>query len=228
MKNTLEEQHIILVEKIAAMVKKGLPSNILMEDLIQSGYVGLLEAQINFDADNKSAATFSTFASKRIKGAMIDSLRKVDWTPRSVNRNRRLINDTREMLEKKLQREIYNRDIIEALGITAKEFNKMENNVYCAQTVSSDAVIEEYEEIPSQGSCVFQKSVYTENVENVVAAMEVLNKQEEQALTLYHEEGLALKEASEVMGVHDSRVSQVLTKAVGKLKSELNNKGEIL
>jgi len=227
MKNTLEVEHIKLVEKIAGSVKKGLPSSILIEDLIQSGYIGLLEAQQSFDAANKSAS-FNTFASRRIKGAMIDSLRKADWTPRSVNKNRRLINDTRDMLEKKLQRAVNNRDIVEALDISAVKFNKMENNVHCAQTVSSEAVIEEYEEIPSQNGCVFQKSVYTENVESVVAAMDKLNKQEAQALTLYYEEDLTLKQASKVMGVHESRVSQVLTKAVGKLKSKLNNKGELL
>jgi len=227
MKTTLETQHIKLVEKIAGSVKKGLPESVLMEDLIQSGYIGLLEAQKSFDADNKSAS-FNTFASRRIKGAMIDSLRKADWTPRSVNKNRRLINDTRDMLEKKLQREIYNRDIVEALDISAVEFNKMENNVHCAQTVSSEAVIEECEEIPSQNGCVFQKSVYTENVENVVAAMEKLKKQEAQALTLYYEEDLTLKEVGTILGVHESRVSQIITKAVGKLKSKLNNKGEIL
>jgi RNA polymerase sigma factor for flagellar operon FliA len=222
-KNELVEVHASLVKRIAHHLIARLPASVLVDDLIQAGMIGLLEASRNFDGSK--GASFETFAGIRIRGSMLDEIRKGDWTPRSVHKNGRAITEAINQVERETGRDARDIDVAERLQISIESYHQMlkevnagkiigiedlgvtEDVISTQQTKGSDAPFEEF----LQGS--FQKAL--------AHAITTLPEREAIVLSLYYDEELNLREIGEVLDVSESRVSQIHSQAMLKLKSRM-------
>jgi RNA polymerase sigma factor FliA len=217
------ERYSSLVKRIAYHLMGRLPSSVQVEDLIQSGMIGLLEAQQNYDPTK--GASFETFAGIRIRGAMLDDIRRGDWVPRSVYKNNRRITEAMAQLENKLGRDPTDTEIAEHLEMTLEQYHQALNDVNCGRLVgmddlgvSEDAVTTEAsreENLPFQG-------VVDDNFRQSLAdAIKTLPEREALVLSLYYDEELNLKEIGAVVGVSESRICQIHSQAMQRLRSKL-------
>ncbi|PSV48707.1 RNA polymerase sigma factor FliA [Photobacterium indicum] len=217
------ERYSSLVKRIAYHLMGRLPSSVQVEDLIQSGMIGLLEAQQNYDPTK--GASFETFAGIRIRGAMLDDIRRGDWVPRSVYKNNRRITEAMAQLENKLGRDPTDTEIAEHLEMTLEQYHQALNDVNCGRLVgmddlgvSEDAVTTETsreENLPFQG-------VVDDNFRQSLAdAIKTLPEREALVLSLYYDEELNLKEIGAVVGVSESRICQIHSQAMQRLRSKL-------
>jgi RNA polymerase sigma factor for flagellar operon FliA len=215
--------HSELVLKIAYHLMARLPASVLVDDLIQSGMIGLLEAARNFDGTK--GASFETFAGIRIRGAMLDELRKGDWVPRSVHKNSRAIAHAIDAVEKQTGEDAKELDIANYLQLPLNEYQQMLMDVNCAQLVA-------YEDLPNPDDMFAQPSSTFDSTFDSVAdnqatqqlaqLIEQLPQREALVLSLYYDEELNLKEIGLILEVSESRVSQILSQAIHKLKSKVN------
>jgi len=216
--------HAGLVKKIAHHMKGRLPANVLLDDLIQSGMIGLLEAAKNFDGTK--GASFETFAGIRIRGAMLDEIRRGDWVPRSVHRNSRSVMKAIDELQKEFGRDPKDHEIAEKLSISLDEYAQMLNDIASGKIIGfedlgvSDDVIH-LETDHSDES--FSHTVSDRFQMALSDAIKTLPEKEALALSLYYDEGLNLKEIGQVLSVSESRVSQIHSQAMVRLKSRLNS-----
>ncbi|MDP5032725.1 MAG: RNA polymerase sigma factor FliA [Paraglaciecola sp.] len=222
-KNELVERHAPLVKRIAHHLLARLPASVLVDDLIQAGMIGLLEASRNFDGSK--GASFETFAGIRIRGSMLDEIRKGDWTPRSVHKNGRAITQAIREVERETGRDARDVDVAEKLQVSIDVYHQMllevnsgkligiedlgvtEDVVSTEQTKGSDTPFEDL----LQGS--FQKAL--------AHAITTLPERDAIVLSLYYDEELNLREIGEVLDVSESRVSQIHSQAMLKLKSRM-------
>ena len=217
--------HAGLVKKIAHHLKGRLPANILVDDLIQSGMIGLLEAAKNFDGGK--GASFETFAGIRIRGAMLDELRRGDWVPRSVHRNNRTVLAAVDSLEKKLGRGAHDHEIAEKLGISLDEYAQMLNDIVSGKIIGiedlgvSDDVIVVDGDDNSDNS--FNEMASDRFQSALSQAIKTLPEKEALVLSLYYDEELNLKEIGLVLNVSESRVSQIHSQAMLRLKGRLRD-----
>lgn len=224
-KNQLVERHAPLVKRIAHHLMLRLPASVIVDDLIQSGMIGLLEAAKNFDGSK--GASFETFAGIRIRGAMLDEIRKGDWTPRSVHKNSRAITEAIHEVERETGRDARDTEVAEKLSVSLKDYHQMLNEVNAGKLigiedlgVSEDVITNEenkgnnlpFEEM-MQGS--FQKAL--------ARAITTLPEREAIVLSLYYDEELNLREIGEVLEVSESRVSQIHSQAMIKLKAKMQS-----
>ncbi|RBW47764.1 RNA polymerase sigma factor FliA [Psychromonas sp. B3M02] len=217
-------RHSELVQKIAYHLMARLPANVLVDDLVQSGMIGLLEAARNFDATK--GASFETFAGIRIRGAMLDDLRKGDWVPRSVHKNSRTIATAIDEVEKQTGESATEVEVAKHLQVTLSEYQKMLQDVNCAKLVA-------YEDLPNPNDMFAQSSATADSTFDDVAEnqftqqlaemIEALPQREALVLSLYYDEELNLKEIGLILEVSESRVSQILSQALHKLKSKVNS-----
>ncbi|QJR81870.1 RNA polymerase sigma factor FliA [Alteromonas pelagimontana] len=224
-KSQLVEQHALLVKRIAHHLLARLPASVLVDDLIQAGMIGLLEAAKNFDGSK--GASFETFAGIRIRGAMLDEIRRGDWTPRSVHKNSRAITQAITQVERETGRDARDADIAAKLNVNLADYHQMLNEVNAGklvgiedlgvsedvitteQTKGSDSPLEDL----MQGA--FQKAL--------AHAITTLPEREAIVLSLYYDEELNLREIGEVLDVSESRVSQIHSQAMLKLKSRMQS-----
>ncbi len=221
----LVERHAPLVKRIAYHLLARLPASVQVDDLIQSGMIGLFEAAKNFDGSK--GASFETFAGIRIRGAMLDEIRRGDWTPRSVHRNSRLIAETIAELEAELGRDVKDVEVAEKLGITLDEYHAMLSDASNGRIigiedlgVSEDVLVTAndqendhlYEE---QASDAFQQAL----IKNISS----LPEREAIVLSLYYNDELNLKEIGEVLSVSESRVSQIHSQALVRLRARMQD-----
>lgn len=217
----LIELHSDLVRKIAFHLLARLPASVLVDDLIQSGMIGLLESAKKYDATK--GASFETFAGIRIRGSMLDDLRKGDWVPRSVHKNSRSISNAIIEVEKNSGENANAQEIADQLAVSIDEYQTMLKDVNCAKIIP-------YEDLPSseEGICstnssddiIFQSVSNTEFSEKLVKMIKQLPEKEALVLSLYYDEELNLKEIGEVLGVGESRVSQIHSQALHRLKAK--------
>lgn len=216
-------RHSSLVKRIAHHLMARLPPNILIEDLIQAGMIGLLEAQQNYDPTK--GASFETFAGIRIRGAMLDDIRRGDWVPRSVYKNSRRISEAMAQLEHELGRDPNDHEVAEYLEMSLEQYHQALNDVNCGRLVgiddlgiSEDAVANDElleENLPFQG-------VVDDSFRQALAeAIKTLPEREALVLSLYYDEELNLKEIGAVIGVSESRICQIHTQAMQRLKAKL-------
>jgi RNA polymerase sigma factor for flagellar operon FliA len=224
-KAMLLEQHTVLVKRIAYHLMARLPASVMVEDLIQSGMVGLLEAMNNFDASK--GASFETFAGIRIRGAMLDEIRKGDWTPRSVHRNSRMISEAIAQLEAELGRDVTDQEVAEKLDISLNEYHHMLNDVSSGKIigiedlgVSDDTLqIAEQHQIDDPYHEIEQA-----NFRQVLSqCITTLPEREALVLSLYYDEELNLREIGQILDVSESRVSQIHSQALHRLKARMQN-----
>ncbi|MEJ6121200.1 RNA polymerase sigma factor FliA [Vibrio sp. 2-Bac 85] len=216
-------RHSELVQKIAYHLMARLPASVLVDDLVQSGMIGLLEAARNFDATK--GASFETFAGIRIRGAMLDEMRKGDWVPRSVHKNSRTIASAIDAVEKQTGEDAKEIDVANYLQIPLPEYQQMLQDVNCARLVA-------YEDLANPDDMFAQPSSSFDSTFDAVAdnqfthqlaqMIEQLPQREALVLSLYYDEELNLKEIGLILEVSESRVSQILSQAVHRLKSKVN------
>ncbi|AIW13504.1 RNA polymerase sigma factor FliA [Vibrio europaeus] len=218
------EKYSVLVKRIAHHLLGRLPPSVQVEDLIQAGMIGLLEAQKNYDGSK--GASFETYAGIRIRGAMLDDIRRGDWVPRSVHKHNREVSQAISTLEGLLNRDPTDAEVAQHLGISLDQYHTILTDINCSRLVgiedlgvSEDAISPEdtdKENLPFQGVAdeFFRKAL--------VDSIKSLPEREALVLSLYYDEELNLKEIGEVIGVSESRVSQILSQSMQRLRTKLS------
>lgn len=217
----LIEKNSQLVNKIAYHLLARLPANVLVDDLIQSGMIGLLEAARNFDSSK--GASFETFAGIRIRGAMLDEMRKGDWVPRSVHKNSRSIANAISAVEKETGRDAREAEIAEQLAVSLPEYQQMLRDVNCAKLVAYEDLNGAEEGLGAERGnqdCIFHEVSEAQFSDKLVDMIKKLPEREALVLSLYYDEELNLKEIGLVLDVSESRVSQIHSQALHRLKAK--------
>lgn len=218
------EKYSDLVKRIAHHLLGRLPPNVQVDDLIQAGMIGLLEAQQNYDSSK--GASFETYAGIRIRGSMLDEVRKGDWVPRSVHRNNRAISQAINELEAQLGRDPADIEVAKYLNLTIEQYHLALSDINCSRLVGIEdlGVSEDVISTPEQTdtNSPFQ-GVADENFRRaLVESIKGLPEREALVLSLYYDEELNLKEIGEVLGVSESRVSQIHSQSMQRLRAKLS------
>lgn len=213
-----------LVQRIAYHLKSRLPDSVMIEDLLQSGMMGLLEAAGKFN-DSKGAS-FETYAGIRIRGAMIDEIRKGDWVPRSVHKNARMVAQAITEIEQTTGLPATDQQIAEYLDISVEKYHSILKDAANGHIMAFDdlGVSEDYfSEQGAPDNAPYQGIRNEKFKDSLGAAIETLPEREKLVLALYYDEELNLKEIGEVLGVSESRVSQIHSQAMVRLKSRMSD-----
>ena len=218
-------QHAQLVKKIAHHLRGRLPQTVLLEDLIQAGMIGLLEASKKFDASK--GASFETYAGIRIRGHMLDEVRRNDWVPRSVYKNARVISEAVRRIENKLGRDAKDYEIAEELGVGIREYHLMLKDASTTQLFTFDdlGISEDAINHGKEGGAKNEplNEVQKDDLyQQLIRIIGKLPEREKMVLSLYYEQELNLKEIGEVLGVSESRVSQIHSQAMIRVKARMD------
>lgn len=218
------ESYLPLVKRIAYHLKGRLPDSVFVDDLIQSGIIGLIEAMRKFNANQ--GASFETYAGIRIRGAMLDEIRKGDWTPRSVHRKSREVSEAIAKVEAKFGREARDEEIAIEMGVEIEQYHHILQDTNSVQLLSIDEP--DHDELSEErmvGKSVTPLGELTENGFQEALAQEIANLPEKEKLVmaLYYDEELNLKEIGEVLDVSESRVSQIHSQAIKRIRSRMLN-----
>jgi len=219
-----------LVKYVASRVATGLPANVEQADLVSYGMFGLIDAIDKFEPDRN--IKFETYAIPRIKGAIIDELRSLDWVPRSVRFKHREFDKTVSELEGRLKRAPTEQEIANHMGITRSELHDLVTRISSLTMLNLDEPVAGGKD---RGESVSLLDTLTDyGAGDLMAGLEgnetrallthsinALTDREKVVITLYYFEGLTLSEIGEVLGVTESRVCQIHTKAVGHLRERL-------
>ena len=221
----LIKSHALLVKRIAYHLSGRLPRSVQLDDLMQAGMLGLLEAVRYYD--EQKGASFETYASIRIRGYMLDEVRRNDWVPRSVYRNSRMISTAIRNVENRLGREAKDHEVASELGISSDEYHEMLNDANGAHLygfedigVTDDILKDDSSGLLSEPHVNLFRADMKAHLAEVI---ESLPKKERMVLSLYYEHDLNLKEIGEVLDVSESRVSQIHSQATHRIKSRLEN-----
>jgi RNA polymerase sigma factor for flagellar operon FliA len=223
-----------LIKYVAGRLSMRLPPNISTDDLISSGVIGLMDAIEKFDPSKK--IRFKTYAEFRIRGAILDELRSLDWVPRSIRKKTTELEKTYQCLEKELNRPAEDKEVAKALGLSTEKFYKLldktksitfldietirrrmpdnnENDLF--DLIADDSEINPF--------VLFNK---TEIKEVLIKAIIALPEKEKIVISLYYYEDLTMREIGEIMGYTESRISQMHTKAILRLRARLASVAE--
>lgn len=217
------EDYLPLVKRIAYHLKGRLPDSVMVDDLIQSGIIGLMEAMANFSGDQ--GASFETYAGIRIRGAMLDEIRKGDWTPRSVHRKSREVSEAIHQVEIRMGREAHDDEVAREMGISLSEYHKILQDTSGAQLLSIDQP--DHEELSedrmvSGSATPLQQLADTDFQSQLAHEIDNLPEKEKLVMALYYDEELNLKEIGQVLEVSESRVSQIHSQAVKRIRSRMS------
>jgi RNA polymerase sigma factor for flagellar operon FliA len=225
-RNELVEKHAPLVKRIACHLINRLPASVQLEDLIQAGMIGLLEASRNYD--ECQGASFETYAGIRIRGSMLDEIRKNDWAPRSVHRKARMVAEAVRNIEHANGRDARDTEIAETLEITLEEYYKiLQDNSYHKVLSVEDMGLGEESLLDniSDNTPGILDGLQKDDMQRIIAeAVASLPERERLVMALYYDEELNLREIGAVMGVSESRVSQIHSQAVIRLQARMSNR----
>jgi RNA polymerase sigma factor for flagellar operon FliA len=223
--------HAPLVKRIAYHLMSRLPPSVQADDLIQAGMIGLLEAARNYDP--AQGASFETYAGIRIRGAMLDEIRRTDWTPRSVHRKARQVAEAVRQIENAKGRDARDVEVAELLGIDINEYHRiLQDSTGCRIFSFEDpgGMGEDQDlrgaEHPNEPLNHLQHADFQKSL---AKAIEGLPERERLVMALYYDEELNLREIGEVLGVSESRVCQIHGQALIRLRARMSewvgNKG---
>lgn len=221
-----------LVKIIAGRLSMYLGYNVEYEDLVSYGIFGLIDAIDKFDYGK--GIKFETYASLRIRGAILDQIRKLDWIPRTLRQKQKRMDAALLKLEKELGRPATDSEMAAELGITIDEYYSWEGQTKASALVSLDEYLEQGAEIKTDSNQPVRFDSPEEVVEKqelkrlLKEALEILTEKEKKVVLLYYYEELTLKEISAIMEVSESRISQLHTKALQKMKAKLGGQFGIL
>ncbi|MCB1921443.1 MAG: RNA polymerase sigma factor FliA [Candidatus Competibacteraceae bacterium] len=214
------------VKRIAYHLLARMPASVQIDDLIQAGMLGLLEAAHRYDS--AQGANFTTFAEPRIRGAMLDEIRRGDWTPRSVHRKAREVSAAIHTVETATGREARDREIAEQMGLTLAEYHTTLNDLRGQKLLSLDEAgaddESELEHIPANDNDPSENVSREHFCKLLATAIDLLPERERLVLSLYYDEELHLKEIGAVLGVSESRVSQLHSQALARLRARVASK----
>ncbi len=221
-RNKTVEKYAYLVKRIAHHLMARLPDSVQFDDLVQAGMLGLLESLSKYDPSK--GASFETYAGIRIRGAMLDEMRRGDWAPRSVHRNARRVSEAMRELEHRTGKVASDRDIAKSLDVSLQEYHAILRDASTCRLVS-------YEEVnDSDDSSILPHidaddhgAERAEMITSLSEAIGNLPERERLVMALYYDEELNLKEIGAVIGVSESRVSQILSQATLRVRSKIDN-----
>ncbi|OIP25698.1 hypothetical protein AUK22_07745 [bacterium CG2_30_54_10] len=226
-KDSLIMKYASFVKYVAGRIAVNLPSNVEFDDLVSYGILGLIDAIDKYDTERK--VKFKTYAKTRIRGAIFDELRVLDWTPRSIRQKARKLEKAYAKLEGKLGRDATDDEIADFLKIDISELHKLFDETKKSLLLSLDEIFYDDEEgssrfdfVENQKSDNPQSKVEEAEAKTILAdAIAKLSERERMVITLYYYEDLTSKEIGKILGVSDSRVSQLHTKAILRLRGRL-------
>jgi len=218
------EDYLSLVNRIAYHLKGRLPDSVMVEDLIQSGIIGLIEAASKFDPNQ--GAAFETYAGIRIRGSMLDEIRKGDWTPRSVHRKSREVSDAISKVEASMGREARDEEVADQMGIELDDYYHILQDTNSSQLLSIDEP--DHDEL-SEDRMVSHSATPVAEVTDaefqlaLIDQIDELPEKEKLVMALYYDEELNLKEIGQVLEVSESRVSQIHSQAIKRLRARMQD-----
>jgi RNA polymerase sigma factor for flagellar operon FliA len=224
LKDRLIVEYIRFVKIIAGRLFSNYGNNVEFDDLVSYGIFGLIDAIDRFDPSKN--VKFETYASIRIRGAIIDHLRTLDWIPRSIRQKYKTIEDAYKFIEDKLGRSAKDEEVAQELGISLKEFNSMLSEIHAFSVISLEdklsnnlnfTIIDKDEDHEPE-KYFAQKEIKTILLE----AIETLSERDKKIISLYYYNELTYKEISCILGISESRISQLHTKIIIKLKNKLD------
>lgn len=216
-------RYTYLVKFVAGRLYASYGSNVEFDDLVSYGIFGLIDAIDKYDLAR--GVKFDTYAQLRIRGAIIDQLREIDWLPRSVRQKSKELEKAYFELESKLGRPATDEEMAESFGLSVEDFQKKIQNVTTYSIVSLDDLLEQKREVTSS-----EEDKQVETPENLVENTEIkeilvdaignLPEKEKKVVSLYYYDELTYKEIGKLLGISESRVSQLHTKAIIRLKNK--------
>ncbi len=216
-----------LVKVVAGRLSMYLGYNVEYEDLVSYGVFGLIDAIDKFDKNKE--VKFETYASLRIRGAILDQIRKMDWIPRTIRQRQKQIDTAMKELEQRNGRPATDAELAAYMGISEDEFLDWQNQVKADNIISLNEYVEQGNDISSEKSVssgfetpesVVEKGELKQMLEE---SLELLTDKEKKVILLYYYEELTLKEISRVLEVSESRISQLHTKALQKMKTKMGS-----
>lgn len=214
-----------LVKLVAGRLSMYLGYNVEYEDLVSYGVFGLIDAIDKFDPSKE--VKFETYASLRIRGSILDQIRKMDWIPRTIRQRQKQIENVMRQVESEKGRGATDEEIALGLGITNDEYLEWQSKMKITNIISLNEFLDQGSEVPNptSGSRHFimpEEAVEQEEIKVVLAeSLTLLTQKERRVIELYYYEDLTLKEISHILEVTESRVSQLHTKALQKMKTKL-------
>jgi len=224
-RNQLVIQYAPLVKRIAYHLMAKLPASVQVEDIIQNGMLGLMDAINRYEEG--LGAQFETYAVQRIRGAMLDGLRENDWLPRSLRRDMRRIETAVSALEQRYGRQPTEKELADSLGMTLADYQKMLQEARGYQLVYFEDFTDNEEDDFVERNLAGNEADPLETLLNknmrdvLVRAIQDLPEREKLVMGLYYEEELNLREIGEILGVSESRVCQLHSQAVARLRSRI-------
>ena len=217
--------HVGLVKRVALHLKGRLPNFMELDELIQVGMIGLIEAKSSFDASK--GVEFEIFAKNRVRGAILDQVRKLSYLPRSAIVSIREHNEATALLTGQLGREASQSELAEFMGKDVESFQKERGHAHRFQTVSLETQLPDTVDMPAGESDNPEAQIAQEQfMETLMASIEALPERERTVVSLYYVEEMNLKEIGAVLDVSESRISQILSSSVKKLRSYIDAKEE--
>ena len=216
-------RHASLVKRIAYHLLNRLPPTVQIDDLIQAGMVGLLEASSNFNPD--MGASFETFAGIRIRGSMIDEIRRSDWTPRSVHRKFRSVTDAIRKIENDTGEDAKDADVAAALGISLSEYHQILIDSSSSRIYSIDTMEDNLQDaaIPNSSENTPDESFISDEYrQQLTESIRLLPEKEQLVMSLYYDDELNFREIGEILDVTESRICQLHGQALLRVKARMS------
>lgn len=216
------EEYGPLVRRIAHHVSMRLPQTVELEDVIQAGLIGLIEAARKFDPSH--GASFETYAGIRIRGAMIDQVRPCDWAPRSLHRKARELGRAIHAVESRQRREAGDKEVMAELGMEQSDYYQLLRDINLSKVLSIESIL------PADGgdgvvvgsadhSTPEREHLQAQFRTDLIKAINQLPERDQQVLSMYYDDELNLREIGSVLGVTESRVCQIHAKAMARLRA---------
>jgi RNA polymerase sigma factor FliA len=227
-RNQLVVEHMSLVESIAMQLRQKLPGHVDLDDLIQAGTVGLLDAVDKYDP--QKAVAFRTYAKHRIKGSILDSLRQADWASRQNRRRRRCVETATHELFAELQRAPTEAEIADKLGMSLERLRRMMIDLRI-EFVSASPTAFDQEDVPqryfpdkteTQPESLFARKELCQALQR---AIKTLPERERKMIGLYYNDEFSMRTISQMFGIHESRTSQIFKAVLQKMASNLQAAG---